>query len=399
VIGRFPASGRNLGAVAGLTDEMRSEPEPLRSDALDVVVRLLFELGDAAADSDPFHDRICEAVCRLTSLERAVILLYDPGRRLVVPAGSHGVEPEILAHTYGSIEETPIAQRALAEDEVVVADELAGEVPDRYADLPGVAGISCTPVAAAGRWLGVIFAERNGEPLLLDDDERRTMRALGRTAALATTVRQAAAQRERDALLLERVELAREVHESVMQRLFGVSMVLGSGRELSAEDGERSAAEVEAALGELRDALDRSLEPTAEPSRTTLRAELQRLGRQYKALPLNVRWEDGAHVPQGLEPLAVSVLGEALRNAEKHATPSEVRIAVGSVQGAFALEVRNDGLESPGSGAGSRLGLRLASYEALQRGGMLEFGPEGDEWRVRLVLPASDVESVVGGGG
>ena len=95
---------------------MRSEPEPLRSDALDFVVRLLFELGDAAADSAPFHDRICEAVCGLTTLERAVLFLYDPARRLVVPAGSHGVEPEILAHTYGTLEETPIAQRALAED-------------------------------------------------------------------------------------------------------------------------------------------------------------------------------------------------------------------------------------------------------------------------------------------
>jgi signal transduction histidine kinase len=376
---------------------MSSEGEPLRSEALDVVVRLLFELGEAAADSDPFHDRICEAVCRLTSLERAVLFLHDPDRRLVLPAGSHGVDPEIVAHTYGTLEETPIAQRALASDEVIVVDELAGHVPDRYAGLPGVAGISCTPVAAAGHWLGVIFAERNGRPLRLTEDDLRTMHALGRTAALATTVRQAAAQRERDRLLLERIELAREVHESVMQRLFGVSMVLGSERELSAEDGERSAAEIEAALGELRDALDRSLEPTAEPSRTTLRDELQRLGRQYKAVPLSVWWEEGAEVPSGLEPLAVSVLGEALRNAEKHARPTDVRIAVTREQGAFALEVRNDGLVSSPAAAASGLGLRLAAYESLQRGGMLEFGPEGDDWRVRLVLPAGDVASVIGG--
>jgi signal transduction histidine kinase len=172
-------------------------------------------------------------------------------------------------------------------------------------------------------------------------------------------------------------------------------MVLGSGRELSVDDAERSAAEVEAALGELRDALDRSLEPTGAPSRTTLRAELQRLGRQYKAVPLSVWWEEGVEVPEGLEPLAVSVLGEALRNAEKHATPTDVRVAITRVDGAFALEVRNDGVGRAAS-AGSGLGLRLASYESLQRGGMLEFGPEGDEWRVRLVLPASDVASVVG---
>jgi len=369
--------------------------EALRADALDFVVRLLFELGDAASDSAPFHDRICEAVCELTSLDRAVLFLYDPARRLVVPAGSHGVAPEILAHTYGEIEETPIAREALMSDEVVVVDQLAGNVPERYADLPTLAGISCTPVAAGGRWLGVLFADRNGAPLDLDLDERRTMRALGRTAALATTVRQAAADRERDALLLERIDLAREVHESVMQRLFGVSMVLGAGRELSGDDAKRTAAELEAALAELRDALDRSLQPTSEPSRTTLRGELQRLGRQYKALPLSVWWEEGADVPEDLEPLAVSVLGEALRNAEKHADPTEVRIAITSVEGAFALEVRNDGLgREPGSGSG--LGLRLAAYETLQRGGMLEFGPEGDGWRVRLVLPLNGTSGING---
>jgi signal transduction histidine kinase len=374
------------------------ETETLSGDALDLVVSLLFELGDEPADVSPLDDRICEAICRLTSLERAVLMLYDPARRLVVPAGSHGVAPEILAHVYGGLEETPIAQRALGENAVVVIQSLPGHVPDRYAGIPTVSGISCTPVAAAGRWLGVIFADRNGEPLELDEDERRTMRALGRTAALATTVRGAVAQHERDALLLERVELAREVHESVMQRLFGVSMVLGSGRQVSAADAKRSAAEVEAALGELRDALDRSLAPTVEPSRTTLRAELERLGRQYKSVPISVWWDPDAAVPEGLEPLAVSVLGEALRNAEKHATPSEVRIAITTVDGAFALEVRNDGMRRR-PGAGSGLGLRLAAYESMQRGGMLEFGPEAGEWRVRLVLPASDVEGFVAGVG
>lgn len=376
-----------------------SETEALSGEALDLVVRLLLELdvGEGGAEADPFSDRICEAICELTSLERAVMFMYDSASQLVVPTGSHGVDPDILAHAYGALEETPIAREALERDAVVVMDRLAGAVPDRYADLPTVSGISCTPVIAAGHMFGVIFADRNGAELELEPGERRTMRALARAAALAATVRQAATQRVRDALLLERVGLAREVHESVMQRLFGVSMVLGSGRRLSAEDAERSAAEIEAALSELRDALDRSLESTPSPeASTTLRAELARLGRQYKAVPISVWWEADAEVPDGLEPLAVSVLGEALRNAEKHADPAEMRIAITSPEGGFALEVRNDGLGQREPTPGSGLGLKLAAYEALQRGGMLEFGPEGDEWRIRLLLPVSEVASVIG---
>jgi hypothetical protein len=65
-------------------------------------------------------------------------------------------------------------------------------------------------------------------------------------------------------------------------------------------------------------------------------------------------------------------------------------VTIGERDEAFVLEVRNDGLPPAGEAraGGSRMGLRLASYEALQRGGMLEYGREEDRWRVRLVLPS-----------
>jgi signal transduction histidine kinase len=324
-------------------------------------------------------------------MRRALLFLYERQRRLVLPVGSHGVEPEILAHTYGTLEETPLAQRALADDEVVESTDLAADVPARYANIPSVNKLTCTPVAAGGRWLGVLFADRAGEDFELTEEERWTMRALGRTAALASHVRELTRQRERGRRLAERIELAREVHERVTQRLFGVSMALGADRELAAEDRERCAAEIEGALAELREALIGPASSSLELEEGTLRSELERLGRQYKRLPLRVIWAEEARVPEGLEPLAVSVLNEALRNAEKHAEPTEVTVSIEAPDGAFALEVRNDGL-GPDAADGqrsSRMGLRLASHEALQRGGMLEYGREGDQWRVRLVLPGA----------
>jgi hypothetical protein len=36
------------------------------------------------------------------------------------------------------------------------------------------------------------------------------------------------------------------------------------------------------------------------------------------------------------------------------------------------------------------MGLRLAAVEALQRGALVEFGPEGEDWRLRLVVPVED---------
>ena len=63
---------------------MATKEESLSSEALDVVGQLLFEL-DEKRELDDFYDRICEAVCRKTTMERAVLFLYDSDRRLGPP--------------------------------------------------------------------------------------------------------------------------------------------------------------------------------------------------------------------------------------------------------------------------------------------------------------------------
>ena len=360
---------------------------------LDTVVELLS--GIDAEGSDPpreFYDRLCEAMCRLTSMERAGLLLYDDARKLVLPVGSHGVEPGLLDDVYGTLDETPIAQRALADDRVVEAsEELDREIPARYASLPGLTSFTCTPVSAGGRWLGVVFADRGGGRFALTEPERDTMWTLGKLAALAASARIATVEHARARLLGERIDLAREVHERVMQRLFGVSLVLGAASELGPAERDRAAHEIGAAVSDLRSAMARPVEaPTRSPG-AGLREELARLARHYEPTRLHVDWAEGAEVPDSLEPLAQSVLAEALRNAHKHATPTRVDVSVSRSEGTFSLEIRNDGADPEVRGPGSGMGLRLAALDALQRGGVVEFGRAGDgDWRVRLVAPAED---------
>ena len=211
---------------------------PARTDALDVIVELLAELDKqpSGIGGPGFYDRLCAALCSVASMQRAGLLLYDDARKLVVPVGSHGLDADLLAGIYGTLEETPIAQVALAEDRVVeVSGDLARWVPERYSDIPGIETLTCTPVSAGGRWLGVIFADRGGGHFELSDAERHAMWTLGKTAALAASVRIATSQQGRARLLQARIDLAREIHERVVQRLFGVSLVLGSEHGLSEE--------------------------------------------------------------------------------------------------------------------------------------------------------------------
>lgn len=350
-----------------------------------MLVELLSEI-DSRDGASAFYDRVCEAVCRLTSMERAALLLYDSSREAVRAVGAHGVDHELLAGVEATLEETPIAQRALSEDRVLeTSGDLEREVPPRYARFAGITTLTCIPVSAAGRWLGVMIADRGGGGTFeLTEDERHRMHTLGRLAALAAGVEGATREQERARRLSERIALTRELHESVMQRLFGLSLALGAEQPLPAEELHRCHTELREALKEMRAALDRSLAARYEETTTTLREALEHLG--HRRPELVVSWPREPALPGSLEPLTQSVLREAVRNADKHASPSRVEVSIGADAESFRMEVINDGAGPGGRGAG--MGLKLLSLEAVQAGGILEFGPlESDRWHVRLVVP------------
>jgi signal transduction histidine kinase len=204
--------------------------------------------------------------------------------------------------------------------------------------------------------------------------------------------RTATRQHERAVQLEARINLAREVHEGVVQRLFGVSLALSGDHPLDDETRARCAEELQQALGELRAAMQRPLGRSAAATKTTLGEEVARLRHEHPDLGIEVEsggagGDAGAlSVPAELEPLAQSVLAEAIRNAHKHAKPTRVGVRTELRDGMFVLEVTNNGVSGPADFAG--MGLRLAGFEALQSGGLLEFGARDDDrWQVRLVVP------------
>jgi signal transduction histidine kinase len=354
-------------------------------EPLEVFVELLAEL-DTDTSSTEFYDRICEAICRLTTMQRAGIFMADAARSRVRAVGAHGISFARLAALRPTLVNTPIAQKALLEDAVIVVSERVEEwVPPEYAELLGITTLVCTPMSAAGRAYGVICADRGGGRFELSDGERHLLWTLGKTAALVATARNATRQQERNRRLGERIDLAREIHERVMQRLFGVSLALSAEQPLSSAERDRCRVEMQEALTDLRRALERPLAPLPAETGTTLAAELERVA-GVPGPPVKVDWPPDIAVPLDLEPLAQSVLAEALRNISKHASPSAIDVGVFRDADTFKLEVRNDGVRQGARGGG--IGLRLAAFEALQHGGVVEFGPSGKKgWRVRMVVP------------
>lgn len=358
-------------------------------EALEVVSDLLLGIGEGSPP-DAFFSSLCEAICRLASMRRAVLFRYDSVRRRVRAVGAHNLEIERFSDLFVTVDSVPIARQALVEDrvlEVVGAQDF--DIPQSLRELLDRMLLVCTPMTAAGRYVGVVFSERDPQRPQMSDEERHLLWTLGKAMAMASVARSAASYGERNRQLQHRIDLAREIHEGVVQRLFGVSLVLSGQELLDREAQQRCAKEVHAALGELRAALQRPLGRSSPPTAVTFFDELARLRGLHPDLQIVLHGD--SRVPAQLEALCQSVLVEAVRNAQKHSSAMRVDVHLTAEDEAFAMDVRNGCTPGSDKGPGrGGIGLRLATLEALQQGAMLEYGEcEPGSWQVRLVAPTA----------
>jgi signal transduction histidine kinase len=356
-------------------------------EVLEVMSDLLSGVGEGSPP-DAFFSSLCEAICRLTSMRRAVLFRYDSARRRVRAVGAHGIELERLADLFVTIDSVPVARQALVEDRILEVQGAAGfKLPPFARELLDGVRMVFTPMAAAGRYVGVVLSEREMDVPEMDEDERHLLWTLGKAIAMASVAREVTAYDEQSRQLQQRIDLAREIHEGVVQRLFGVSLALSREDLLDAEDQHRCAAEVQTALADLRTALKRPLGHTSRPTTVTFAEELEQVRALHPDLEIVLESDQSQQVPVHLEALAQSILVEAVRNARKHAHATFVGVSLRNDGATFVLEVRNDGAHLHNGGRGG-VGLRLATLEALQHDGVLEYGEsEPGAWQVRLVVP------------
>ncbi len=187
-VGSVGAPGSLRCMVEGPAVTLDDDHAPaVRIDALEMFVDLLARVEEDGS-SDAFYGRLCEAACELTSMDRAVIFRYDEAQRRVRAAGTHNLPLEVFAGVHFTVESAPIARQALdGGPRPRRAREHAGSsCPRPYRDLLRDGLLVCTPIAASGRWTGVILSDRAGSAPL-SDAERYLLWTIGKVAALATS--------------------------------------------------------------------------------------------------------------------------------------------------------------------------------------------------------------------
>lgn len=367
--------------------DARDRTQQRRDDPLGgVIVELLAESTTAGLAT-----RLATVACEQADLERAVIFVWDSALRRARPLGGHAIDLAEFSDFYAAPEGIGFVRAAFDRDEVIdlVGVEVETQTPASMQHVARGRRVICVPMTARGQRVGLILADRDGARPPLTAAERDRLRMLGKAVAVALVAGDTTRRAERARQLRHQVDLAREVHDGVVQRLFGVSMALAGDGPLDAESRARCLAEIEAVMHELRAAVARSSpgQPAAPARRVDLEAELARWSVAHPEL----------HVVADLHTPHLDVAGtivhtmllESLRNLRRHAAPTRVEVRSREVDGALRVEVINDGVGAGARGSSAPgVGLRLLSIEALHAGGLVEFGPVDEgRWRVRLTLP------------
>ena len=190
------------------------------------------------------------------------------------------------------------------------------------------------------------------------------------------------------AMPMRPIALARHLHDTVVQRLAGLSLVLSIDGPFDQDERSHCQHEIVAALAELRTGLEGMLGDEPVPV-GQFEAEMVALAQEHPCAFVDVSALMEIQDPR-TQAIVDQLLAEGVRNARKHASPTQVCADVDRDEETLTVTLRNDGACADGGG-GCGMGLRLLEVEASLAGGLIQSGPDDQEgwWRLRLILPIS----------
>jgi signal transduction histidine kinase len=276
-------------------------------------------------------------------------------------------------------------------------DRFRGWWPSAHPDMRSFLGV---PIVSRGGIIGALYlTDKEGAAEFSDADERLIVLLAAHAAIAIENARLHERSRELS-IVEERNRLARELHDSVTQQLFGVvlsaesaSELLGRGDGAAGEQLERVQALARGAMEELRSVVfelrPASLE--AEGLGQALRKHVEVL-RHVSGREIELRVASPPALGAAAAGQVFRIAQEALQNAHRHAGAERIEVRLENGGGRLALSVADDGrgfdVLAPGV-RGRRLGLTSMEERAAELGGRLTIESRpGEGTTVRLEVPA-----------
>jgi signal transduction histidine kinase len=387
-----------LSVAAGLAVENATlyAEQRRREEWLDAIASINRNLLGGAVIDDVLQD-IASSAAKIARADAVRLLLHERDAAALVVSATHGPHTESLGGARIPLEGT-IAGDAFRKGETFLVED-ASSHPGVF--LPGLDAIGPGPVVyaplvAADETLGVLAVDntttgRPFEPIDID-----VVGSFGRQAALAIELARSRGDRERVHMLEDRERIGRNLHDTVVQRLFAVGMLLqASMADGSRVDGARvvkAIDEIDATIKDIRTSIF-SLQ-TARP--VGVRSAVLDLLREYEdgsGLQTHAVFDgpidSGMPAPVADEVLAV--VREAVSNVARHADAGRVDVEI-RVGDAITVHVRDDGKGLPADRTRSS-GLTNLEQRATALGGCLDVsGEPGGGTSLRWSVPRSPTE-------
>jgi PAS domain S-box-containing protein len=344
----------------------------------------------------------------------ATLLTLDGDALLLVDArGVPAADPRLLGlrfpiHAGAGLDEV-LSRRA----PVIVGDVLGdSELAHAYRVVAGER-ITWPSFSYLRSWLAVPMTLNNQVTGVLSLGHARADFYTAEHARLAAVVANQAAvaienatlyERAQDAAALEeRQRLARELHDSVTQSLFSMTMITGALPRLVERDPARAVERIErlnelagGALAEMR-ALIFELRPESLATEGLVVA-LEKQAAALRArhdLVVDVTLGDEPDVPLEVKEAVYRIAQEALHNISKHARARRVELCLTHDAEAVTLTIQDDGVGfDPAGPFPGHLGQRSMRERAGRLDGSLDIESEpGGGTRIRARVPLAGVEA------
>jgi hypothetical protein len=304
-----------------------------------------------------------------------ILSAFHAGGQTVFPGTR--IEPGSLPWLAGCIAE---GRRAAA-----AGDEVAGLTghPRLRGLLPPLQAVLAVPLQTAARPAGalIIGSDQTGA---LGQADGEVLEAIAEHIDAAFEGAQLEEQRRELARLDERNRLARDLHDSVCQMLFSLSMTAkGAEQQLRGGDADAALAAIREMQSLARDALKemRALIMQLRPAglEAGLVTALSEYGRKL-GLKVSTRISGVRELPRQVEEALWRIGQEALNNVSKHARTDEASVELELGDRAAVLRIADSGVGLPAGIAGrpgASLGLFTMRERAMELGGELLVTSDG----------------------
>jgi signal transduction histidine kinase len=307
----------------------------------------------AILDIDSLLARVVELIREAFDYYAVSVFLLDAGtQRLVLRAASGAAGRELVARGMAlTVDEPSLNSAAVRNDEALLVNEVAREpLFKRVQLLPGTRSELVIPLRVGQRVIGTLDVQSDRSGAFKEND-LLAIQSLGDQIAVAIENARLYGRSQELAVLEERTRLARELHDSVAQALFGINLCatavgtyLHQDSALAEEELQELSRIADHALRDMR-ALIHDLRPVSLEDGGLVQALRREIGRLRRTGgPQFILQESGdlAMSPR-VEQELFRIAQEALRNAVKHAGARKIAVSINAEQGWIDLRVEDDG--------------------------------------------------------